>query len=43
MKKLTRIVMGLSLAAILSLGLTFPSQSEQSNPVNTQYSHADTW
>ena len=51
MKKFTVIIMGLSLSAILSLGLTFPSQSEQtthedlaeSSSIITQYSHADTW
>ncbi|PGZ17578.1 Phr family secreted Rap phosphatase inhibitor [Bacillus cereus] len=51
MKKFTGIIMGLSLSAILSLGLTFPSQSEQAthgdlsktSPVIVQYSHADTW
>ncbi|MED1107709.1 Phr family secreted Rap phosphatase inhibitor [Bacillus paramycoides] len=48
MKKFTGIIMGLSLSAILSLGLTFPSQSEQAthgetSPIIVQYSHADTW
>ncbi|MGG2092189.1 Phr family secreted Rap phosphatase inhibitor [Bacillus sp. S13(2024)] len=42
MKRLTGIIMGLSLFAILSFGLTFPSQSEQATQI-IQYSHADTW
>ncbi|PGS79363.1 Phr family secreted Rap phosphatase inhibitor [Bacillus cereus] len=51
MKKLTEILTGLTLSTMLSLGLTFPSQSEQTthsdlsktSPIITQYSHADTW
>lgn len=42
MKKLTGIIMGLSLSVILSFGLTLPSQSEQATQI-VQYSHADTW
>ncbi|MDA1887415.1 MULTISPECIES: Phr family secreted Rap phosphatase inhibitor [Bacillus cereus group] len=48
MKKLTGILMGLSLSAILSFGFTFSAQSEnvkdsKSNTPVIQYSHADTW
>ncbi|HDX9579846.1 TPA: Phr family secreted Rap phosphatase inhibitor [Bacillus pseudomycoides] len=42
MKRLTGIIMGLSLLALLSFGLTLPSQSEQATE-SVQDSHADTW
>lgn len=48
MKKITAIIMGLSLSTILSFGLTPPSQTVQAthgeaSPGIIQYSHADTW